>query len=90
MLSKGALILKTGIPPNRKFSTSKRVAGLSTEDLLKAKKQKSERISQQVEISIAKLKSRARERHVPASRMERVGHFGAGALSLGKISYINL
>lgn len=55
------------------------------EDLQRAKKQKSERISQKVEISKAKLKSRARERHVPASRIERVGHFGAGALSLGKL-----
>ena len=55
------------------------------EDLQRAKKQKSDRISQKVEISKAKLKSRARERHVPASRIERVGHFGAGALSLGKL-----
>ena len=55
------------------------------EDLQRAKKQKSDRISQKVEISKAKLKSRARERHVPASRLERVGHFGAGALSLGKL-----
>ena len=58
------------------------------EDLQRAKKQKSDRISQKVEISKAKLKSRARERHVPASRLERVGHFGAGALSLGKLMIV--
>ena len=66
------------ITQKRSFSISNRLLLLSDDDLIKAQKMKSERIQQSVEISKNKLKSRAKERRVPSSRIERVAHFGTG------------
>ena len=82
------LTSRSGQPQKRHFSTSHRLQLLSAEDLKKAKELKSARIHSKVEASKIKLQSRAKERHVPSSRLERVVHFGGGAVKLaGNVAY---